>query len=313
MSRIAQFTCIFLISAASIAAPKPGGSGTRAPALGYTATGGRGLGLKLANEDGSGVAEVYRFTNGSRFDLSSAADRRILIVDNARVLLTSWNVGSRGITALTPAIIYGGPARSTAAAFSQDGTKIAFGTDDNYVTIVNTNNPMQQVVRFSTEYPFQINWMPDGNSIVIATQDSTSPYAYRLVEYPITGGTGSTLFTAANINDFDTSRVPGDRSVLVSYSNGPVTSIGVWDGAHMINIPRQGAAVQGAHVSWNCAQTRITLKNFADESVYTMDANSGAKQLIYKGVQGRWPRYMKCDTASLMINARQRGGRLRRY
>src|SRR4029078_2164585 len=137
--------------------------------------------------------------------------------------------------------------------------------------------------------------------------DSTAPFAYRLVEYPATGGAGPTLFTAGNINDFDTSRVPGDRSLLVSYSNGPVTGFGVWDGAHMVGIPRQGAAVQGAHVNWNCPQTRITLKNFADEGVYTIDANSGAKQLIYKGVQGRWPRYMKCDATQLLINARLRG------
>lgn len=309
MKSIAQFACIVAIAAASAAAPKPSGSGTLNPTLGYTATGGRGLGLKLANEDGSGASEVYRFTNGSRFDLSSASDRRILIVDNARVLLTSWSVGPRGITALNPALIYGGPPRATAAAFSQDGTKIAYGTEDGYVTIVNTSNPLLQVARFATEYPFQINWMPDGNSLVIATQDSTAPYSYRLVEYPATGGVGTTLFSAANINDFDTSRVPGDRSVLVSYSNGPVTGIGVWDGAHMVNIPRFGAAVQGAHVNWNCAQTRITLKNFADESVYTMDANSGSKQLIYKGVQGRWPRYMKCDSVSLLNNARLRGRR----
>jgi hypothetical protein len=300
------------IAGTSAAAPKPSGSGTANPTLGYTATGGRGLGLKLANEDGSAATEVYRFTNGSRFDLSSAFDHRILIVDNSRVLLTSWSAGSRGITALNPAVIYGGAPRGTAAAFSQDGKKIAYGTEDGYVTIVNTSNPLLQVVKFATEYPFQINWMPDGNSLVIATQDSTAPYSYRLVEYAAAGGAGTTLFTAGNINDFDTSRVPGDRHLLVSYGNGPITGVGVWDGAHMINLPRQGSAIQGAHVNWNCPQTRITLKNFADESVYTMDANSGSKQLIYKGVQGRWPRYMKCDAVSLMNNARQRG-RFRRY
>src|SRR4029079_9574702 len=240
MKRIAQFACIVAIAGSSAAAPKPSGSGTPNPTLGYVATGGRGLGLKLANEDGSGVAEVYRFINGARFDLSSASDRRIVMVDNSRVLLTSWSASSRGITALNPAVIYGGPPRATAAVFSQDAKKIAYGTEDGYVTIVNTSSPLLQLVRFATEYPFQINWMPDGNSLVIATQDSTAPFAYRLVEYLATRGAGTTLFTAGNINDFDTSRVPGDRSLLVSYSNGPVTGIGVWDGAHMVGIPRQG-------------------------------------------------------------------------
>lgn len=299
MKRIAQFACIFAIAATSAAAPKSGGSGTPSPTLGYTATGGRGLGLKLANEDGSGATEVYRFTNGSRFDLSSAQQHLILIIDNARLLLTSWAVGSRGIAAQNPAVVYGGPARATAAAFSQDGSKFAYGTDDGYVTVRDTQT-LQQLIRFATEYAFQINWMPDGNSIVIATQDSTGPYTYKLIEYPLTGGAGTTLLSEPNINDFDTSRVPGDRSLLVSYSRPGFAAIGVWNGTGYVNLP-----AQGGHVNWNCPQTRSTLKA-SDESVYTFDVHTGAKQVIYKGVQGRWPRYMKCDPISLLNNVRLR-------
>ena len=297
MKRIAQLACIFAAAALPAAAQKA----TLNPTLGYTATGGRGLGLKLANEDGSAATEVYRFANGSRFDLTSATQHLILIVDSARVLLTSWTLGPKGITAANPYVVYGGPARATAAAFSQDGSKLAYGTDDGYVTVRDTAT-LRQLARFATEYAFQINWMPDGNTLVIATQDSTAPYSYRLVEYPITGGAGTALLSEPNINDFDTSRVPGDRTLLVSYSRPGFTAIGVWNGFSYVNL-----RPQGAHVNWNCAQTRSTLKNFADESVYTFNVSTGSMQLIYKGVQGRWPRYMKCDAAQLLNNGRLRG------
>jgi hypothetical protein len=149
--------------------------------------------------------------------------------------------------------------------------------------------------------------MPDGNSVVVATMDNVAPYAYKLIEYPLTGGAGTVLLSEPNINDFDTGRVPGDRNLLVSFSRVGFSAIGVWDPA--VNNYTSYLPAQGSSATWNCPQTRTTLKNAADEGVYTIDVITGAKQVIYKGVQGRFPRYMKCSpgVAASAVTARERG------
>jgi hypothetical protein len=300
MKSIFQLATILAVASTPAAA---GNFTSLTPTIAFVTVNGRTPVLEVANENGSAAATIYRFTSGTHYDVTSASQHLALVADQQRIYLVNWVWnGATMSTATYP--IYTGPARAYTPAFSQDGSKFAFYTDDGLMHVRDTLT-RSEITAFPTDFSQETAWRPDGHSLVVL---SILPN-YHLVEYPASGGAGTTLLSEPSIDSFDTSRIPGDMKLLVSFSRpgDQVIHIGVWNGSGY-----QLTGAYGGAVNWRCDQTKFAYRGM-DESLYTYAFPSGPQQLLLKGNSGREPRYLKCDGATLMTNASRHGIRVHRF
>lgn len=314
MTYIARLIGILAFGAASAAISAPPSTGGQsssafAPAMGYAAPNGRGNTLMLINADGSGGQTAYRYTFGAQYDLTAPSQHLIAVADNHSILMLSWSLKGSTLVTTTPMVIFAtaGGIYGDSPAFSPDGTKLAYYTSDGFTHIINAST-RQEFVRFPTEFAEEINWMPDGNSIVIRTEVNGTP-GMELIEYPALGGSGTVLLTEPNIANFDTSRIPGDRNMLVAYSIPDGQSI------HMaIYNPNSQTFTSymrtyGYQVNWNCPMTKFAYHTAANNGapLFTYDYASGNSTVLEN--KGGFARFFKCEPAALATNALRMHGR----
>ena len=282
--------------------------GSYAPALAYV-SGSRSNSIMIANEDGSGGQLAYRFANSGTYDISPPSRHLIAVQDLHKIYLVGWSLSGSKLIAGTPMLVYAPPTGvyGNAPSLSPDGSKLAYYTSDGWIHVIDSAT-RTELTEIASDYANQINWMPDGNSLVVLTTDA-SPSGSALVEFPAAGGSGTVLLhdSSMHINNFDTGRVPGDRKILLSYSlPGTAITVGVWDGATISNLRANG----GYQVNWNCDQSKLAFKNSSnsDGSLYAYVYSSGAWQLLVSSRQSQaaQPRYVKCEPSTLMMNARTR-------
>jgi Tol biopolymer transport system component len=316
MKSIVHLVGILAFGAAAAASSAPirpaaQGSGAFAPVMGYVAPAGRGNTLMLINANGSGGQTAYRYTFGAHYDLTSASQHLIAVADNHSILMLSWSLNGSTLVMSAPMVIFAtsGGIYGDAPAFSPDGTKLAYYTSDGFTHIINAST-RQEFVRFPTEFAEEMNWMPDGNSVVMRTDIiANGTDTPELIEYPALGGPGTVLLTGPSIQNFDTSRIPGDRNLLVAYSlpDGQSIHIGIYNpDSHTFTANMRAFGYQ---VNWNCPMTKFAYHTAANNGapLYTYDYASGSSTVLEN--KGGFARFFKCDLAALTANALRMHGR----
>jgi hypothetical protein len=225
--------------------------------------------------------------------------------------MLSWSLSGSTLVTSAPQMIFAasGGVSGNAPAFSPDGTKLAYFTSDGFVHVINAST-RQEVARFASVFAYEMHWMPDGNSIVVRGDVINGSIATpELIEYPSIGGPGTTLLSGPDLQGFDTSRIPGDRNLLVSYSlpDGQSIHIAIYNPDTQTYTSYMRA--YGFQVNWNCSMAKFAYHTAANTgpALYTYDYASGSSTVLENN--GRNPQYFKCDAATLMTNASRMRGR----
>ena len=231
MKSIRLALVLALASATTIAAKPP--AGPVDPRVAYVILTGPGSELRVTNEDGTGSATLFKSTAPLRFDLAPRGQRQIVMTDGSRTLkLLSYDVGGTGgFTNIQVRTLYTTTKFINGPDFSPDGSKIAFGAEDELLVYDLATDTTQ--LWATTSYVWDLAWYK--GSAIAFIEPTNGGTSAKLYEVSGPGATPTLLHSSRNIDMVDSSRTDPDALVL-SYNDAAGNAlVGLW---------REGAFLQ---------------------------------------------------------------------
>ncbi|WP_309662237.1 hypothetical protein [Sphingomonas sp.] len=214
---------LLVTTAPTIARPT---SATSSPEVIFTLTSRSGTyDLRVANEDGTGAASLFKGNSQLNGKFGPRADRTIAFWNGGNLTLLTYDATSTGVrTTGTRVLLNSG--RNFASPFDFSGRDIAWwhpetGDLHNYNLASGTDS-----ILFNVPQSSSVSFNPDGTAIFYSEAIGSTDYVMRRI--PITGGSPTDVGITGHIMLFDTGH-QSDKFV-VSYQ---VTGVG----PHLDYIP----------------------------------------------------------------------------
>jgi Tol biopolymer transport system component len=246
---------LLALAATPAMAAKPPSPAPVDPKVAYVILAGPGYELRVTNEDGTGAATLYKSSAPIRIDLAPRAQRQIVMTDGGKTLkLLSYDIaGNGGFTNIQVQTLYTSAKFINGPDFSPDGSKIAFGAEDELIVYDLATSTAQTWT--TTSYVWDLAWYKGGNAIAFIEPPNGGPFA-TLFEISTPGGPQTPLHTERNIDAVDASRTNAD-ALLLSYNDAAGNAlIGLWQGGSYLtsNLTNRPAAFKG---SLNCDDSKL--------------------------------------------------------
>lgn len=280
MTRVSRL----LLAAAIIplgAAKPPPTTGAANPEIAYVDSKPRYPEIKLANEDLTGSATVYRSKvqyRMPRFDLSPRGQRQIAVASQDALELVTFAPTSTGIQVVETRTLYSGPGQVLEVSFSADGAKIAF---HNFLSATESRIKVYDLATSAVtdlglvNYPKDLEWYSDGSAIVYVDDGSVDVVTEKRMD-----GSDHPLFSEPNIESIDVSRSPGNRTIVIGYSrpDGQTFHLGLWNNGGYV-AEHLAAGING---HYKCDDSRIVFRGDqrTNQSSYFYNVGTNSTSLL---------------------------------
>lgn len=270
-TRTALLSVLLLTGSVSAQAGKPAPPPPTSfvPEVIYRYNGNTSVDLRLSNAAGTAAILLHRAPSLNSYDLAPPSQRTASFIEadstGSRLMVRSWTVDGSGAITVDPArTLLTAPGLSY-TDFSPSGDLIAFSQQEtgNFSSLKTIDVASGVVTTVATGVfgPFTLRWSSDGTSLYYNTKETINGVgSYAAYRQPLTGGTPTFLFRAANIEPWDISR-DGTDGLVFPYSQPGFTQIGMgfWNGSVITALP----SITGTQPHYSCGNDRLIYRAYS--------------------------------------------------